>query len=248
MYCAASSTVGETSGLRPPKRQTRAEVLNAHKSQLREYRDLQAELSPWMNAFTERHGKRPTLVDVEATQITWLIDRFKDYTVLREKLLVDIPVLRSKIASAQTDYVKPMECSSNGYTQAHQDSLSERLAAVMQYRRSVAVKSQTDDEGHPAVPAAPARVEKAMNAAMEYRRKQARASAALAEAAAVNARSSGKTKTPCSETNQTSSGVAAVTMAKEAEIRKAQEQAKIAIKDMEDAQKVVEAYSLGGTK
>ncbi|GMH40001.1 hypothetical protein BSKO_07905 [Bryopsis sp. KO-2023] len=242
MYCAASSTVGDNSGLRLPKRQTRAEVLNSHKTQLREYRDLQAELSPWMSAFTERHGKRPTLVDVEATQITWLINRFKDYTVLREKLLVDIPVLRSKIASAQNDYVRPMECYTN--LQAAQDGLSEKLAAAIQYRRSLSGK--TDDEGRSTAPIATARVEKAMNAAMEYRRKQARASAAVAKAAAVNARSSGQKKT--SETKKTNSATTAAPMVKEDEIRQAQEQAEIAIKAMEDAQKkVIENYSLGGT-
>lgn len=38
-----------------------------YRAALREYRALQEELTPWTQAFEERHGRKPRLVDVERT-------------------------------------------------------------------------------------------------------------------------------------------------------------------------------------
>lgn len=74
-----------------------------YKSLLREYRRLQSELSPWMQAFEVKNGHRPRLADVEATQITWLNSNFKHYLLLRDKLLRDIPYLRTTMVTAPKD-------------------------------------------------------------------------------------------------------------------------------------------------
>lgn len=112
---------------------------------LREYRDLQEELSPWMNAFCEQHSRRPTLLDVEATKIPWLVDKFKDHLVMREKLLIDIPELRKKINHAQ-DFLPT-------HTQSHpalgiddhsektsSQGLSGKLIAAERYKRALSGK------------------------------------------------------------------------------------------------------------
>lgn len=43
------------------------QVLATYRNQLREYRALQEELTPWTEAFTQRHGRKPRLIDVERT-------------------------------------------------------------------------------------------------------------------------------------------------------------------------------------
>ena len=71
-----------------------------YKTLLRDYRRLQSELSPWMQAFEVQNGRKPRLADVETTQITWLVSTFKHYLLLRDKLLRDIPYLRTAMVTA----------------------------------------------------------------------------------------------------------------------------------------------------
>lgn len=94
-----------------------------------------------MNAFHEQHSRRPTLVDVEATKIQWLVDKFKDHLVLREKLLVDIPGLRKKINHAQETATNHAQSPSpqsidNRFEATYPQGLSEKLAAAENYKRS----------------------------------------------------------------------------------------------------------------
>ena len=44
-------------------------MLATYRNQLREYRALQEELTPWTHAFQERHGRKPRLSDVEHTGV-----------------------------------------------------------------------------------------------------------------------------------------------------------------------------------
>lgn len=61
-------TVKCLSGRSPPgKPATKAQIMAAYKSQLREYRLLQEELGPWTQAFKAQHGRKPCLSDVERT-------------------------------------------------------------------------------------------------------------------------------------------------------------------------------------
>jgi hypothetical protein len=57
----------------------------------------QEELSTWTAAFVEKHNRKPSLVDVQRTGIPWLIERFKQYVVLRDRLFSDTSVLRGKL-------------------------------------------------------------------------------------------------------------------------------------------------------
>jgi hypothetical protein len=72
-------------------------ILDAFKTELREYRALQEELSPWTKAFQERHGRKPTMLDVQRTGIEWLVSRYKQYIVLRDRLFNETSILRSRL-------------------------------------------------------------------------------------------------------------------------------------------------------
>ena len=124
------------------------QVLATYRNQLREYRALQEELTPWTQAFQQRHGRKPRLVDVEhtgapavirlvmhslptgttyclagtpahlagghgamyrrasdyvylCTGVEWLIAKYKCYLMMRERVVMDTPQLRSKLTSAK---------------------------------------------------------------------------------------------------------------------------------------------------
>lgn len=49
------------------QRHTRKQVLNSYMAELREYRTLKEELSPWTKAFNDQHKRKPRLSDVEDT-------------------------------------------------------------------------------------------------------------------------------------------------------------------------------------
>lgn len=85
--------------------------------------------------------------DVEATQITWLVEKYKDYILLRQKLLADIPILRTKLEAAQADSINAIWPSTSSEdageragkrNAAGQDSgngIAERIALARVYRR-----------------------------------------------------------------------------------------------------------------
>lgn len=81
------------------KRQSKSAFLNSFKAELREYRALQDELSPWVGAFEEKHGRKPSLADVQRTGIEWLWTRYKRYIMLRQRLFSNTSLLRSKIGN-----------------------------------------------------------------------------------------------------------------------------------------------------
>ncbi|KAL4858496.1 hypothetical protein ACK3TF_001466 [Chlorella vulgaris] len=85
------------------KRLSRTQILNTFKSELREYRTLQEELSTWTAAFREKNNRKPNLMDVQRTGIPWLIEKFKQYVVLRDRLFSDTSVLRGKLQDAIPD-------------------------------------------------------------------------------------------------------------------------------------------------
>lgn len=146
-------------------------MLATYRNQLREYRALQEELTPWTQAFQQRHGRKPRLADVEhtgtspvlwlvlcslhsasptsstlvrplwlvlyplhtghcamdslaespghlagrswgkhsspfdqmhvCTGVEWLIAKYKCYLMMRERVVMDTPQLRSKLTSAK---------------------------------------------------------------------------------------------------------------------------------------------------
>lgn len=153
------------------KKKAKSNILNAFKSELREYRSLQEELSPWTNAFVERHGRKPTMLDVQRTGIEWLVMRYKQYIILRDRLFSESPLLRSKLSNAIPEddgymsdggssnntgirqvaggtmslpgSIGPM--NANGPSVAAKSVLAARVATAMQYKMS---KQQQQQQQH----------------------------------------------------------------------------------------------------
>lgn len=136
---------------RTGKRLSKTQILNTFKAELREYRALQEELSTWTAAFREKNGRKPNLVDVQRTGIPWLIERFKQYVVLRDRLFSDTSVLRTKMDQAVPDpesvrnangggpsggmslgSTGPM--NANGPGTGERNGMANRFAAVMDYK------------------------------------------------------------------------------------------------------------------
>lgn len=83
--------------------QTKVQMLIAYRGQLKEYRHLQEELTPWTQAFADKYGRKPTLADVERTGLSWLVGKYKCYVMMRDRLLMATPKLRSSVAAAAGD-------------------------------------------------------------------------------------------------------------------------------------------------
>jgi hypothetical protein len=62
---------------------TRREVLNSYKSLLHEYRNLQAELQPWTEAFAEKTGRKPSLAVCDNMYMHFYFLRFMHISTLR---------------------------------------------------------------------------------------------------------------------------------------------------------------------
>lgn len=196
------------------KKQASSQVLGEFKAELREYRALQDEISPWNEAFVDRHGRKPTMADVERTGIEWLVTRYKRYVLLRERLFTQTTLLRRKL-----DHVNPasegkmnatrgspssQKTNANGPTIGELSANASRLHAAAQYKFEKSLQSSTKQtlSGHheeklaqsmpsSSTSSSSPRVREALNAAFEYRKNKAfeTKSAALAAAAAAAASS-----------------------------------------------------------
>ena len=195
------------------KKQASSQVLGEFKAELREYRALQDEISPWNEAYVERHGRKPTMADVERTGIEWLVTRYKRYVLLRERLFTQTTLLRrkldhvnaaseGKIDAACKGSASSQKTNANGPTISELSANASRLHAAAQYKFEKSLQSSKqpssshDQEKGADCPAQSAptchsssspRVREALNAAFEYRKNKAfeTKSAALAAAAAA---------------------------------------------------------------
>ena len=152
-----SRAVAAAAAAMPPPRGAGGQpaAVAAFRAQLREYRALQEELSPWTKAFVGKHGRKPTLVDVQRTGIPWLVGKYKQYVLLRDRLFSDSSLLRSKLGPAggagaadAGGSASPgagegggvpasaagLGMNANGPTPAARSAAANRFAAVMQYR------------------------------------------------------------------------------------------------------------------
>lgn len=127
-------------------------ILDAFKTELREYRALQEELSPWTKAFQERHGRKPTMLDVQRTGIEWLVSRYKQYIILRDRLFNETSILRSRLTEdgrqstavpGNVQATLPQSLSmpksmtptnANGPTPLARSSMATRVASALSYK------------------------------------------------------------------------------------------------------------------
>lgn len=147
---------------------TKTQIMTAYKAELREYRLLQEELGPWTQAFKAQHGRKPGLLDVERTGIAWLLDKFKAYVILRDRLLSDTSILRDKLEVAAPE-VANGQSNANASTSRAAGMKAASYATKMNANAGSAQRSQAQSAA-------------TFTAALEYRRQQQ----ALAETAAVS--------------------------------------------------------------
>ena len=72
-------------------------------SDLARYKRLRADLGEWSDAFYQKYRRRPTTKDVERTGIDFLVENFKAYVALRDKLMAQTPHLRGRIEDVARD-------------------------------------------------------------------------------------------------------------------------------------------------
>ncbi|CAL8461828.1 g1359 [Coccomyxa elongata] len=126
-------------------------VLSTYKSELREFRALQEELEPWTEAFKAKHARKPCLADVESTRIPWLINKYKQYILMRERLLTDTQSLRTKLEKAipdpstrgreQETRAAPEGLNSNAIPTSSGGDVGARMRQALEYKRSKAASS-----------------------------------------------------------------------------------------------------------
>jgi len=165
------------------KRLATSQVLGEFKAELREYRALQDELSPWNDAFINRHGRKPSMGDVERTGISWLVTRYKRYVLLRERLFTQTHLLRRKLDNAKladtTGSGVAQKQNANRKSVEQMSEQASKLQAAAQYRQDKSVRDKDKDkdrmpnitninstQGNP-------RVKAALQKAFEYRKQKA---------------------------------------------------------------------------
>ena len=196
------------------KRQATSQVLGEFKAELREYRALQDELSPWNDAFINRHGRKPSMGDVERTGISWLVTRYKRYVLLRERLFTQTHLLRRKLDSAaKAEDPKTVATKQNANRKSVEEMSEQasRLQAAAQYRldKAASLQGMQGDKAEDEMPAggklpaltninstqANPRIKAALQKAYEYRKQKAENTKAAALEAAKKAADGGATRT-----------------------------------------------------
>lgn len=187
------------------RRQATSQILGEFKTELREYRSLQDELSPWSEAFVNRHGRKPTMSDVERTGISWLVTRYKRYVLLRERLFTQTHLLRRKLDNAANPSMSGGGASYAEKQNANRKSLVEmseqasKLQAAAQYKLNKAAQHEQGDgnmsDRDDAIARqingmggnASSRVREALQSAVAYRKQKAEETRTAALAAAQKA-------------------------------------------------------------
>eukprot|EP00803_Ostreobium_quekettii_P004092 evm.model.scf_112.3 EVM.evm.TU.scf_112.3 scf_112:14853-18844(+) len=145
--CSTSGPCRAECGPRGDRARDVAEAVDTYSTQLSEYRRLQGELASWVATFKDQYHRQPTLEDVEAAQSPQLTQMYKEYAVLRQKVLAETRSIRSKLVEARqgardSHWGSTEEARSSGrHTKAHDRRTSrgingagsERLGHAREY-------------------------------------------------------------------------------------------------------------------
>jgi hypothetical protein len=77
---------------------TKVEV-SAFRRDLTRWRGLRTSLQHWSDAFFDEHGRRPSKSDIAHTEIPWLVDTHREYSLLKDRLVMRMPFLHGDIAT-----------------------------------------------------------------------------------------------------------------------------------------------------
>mmetsp|Transcript_3041 Transcript_3041/g.7445 ORF Transcript_3041/g.7445 Transcript_3041/m.7445 type:complete len:396 (-) Transcript_3041:474-1661(-) len=78
-------------------------LMKQYKGMLHAYRTVEAEIKPWVEQFERENGRKPKLSDIRATNISWLIEKYKKYIFARQQLLLQIPSIRFQLDHPKVD-------------------------------------------------------------------------------------------------------------------------------------------------
>ena len=110
-------------------------------NELARYKRLRADLEEWSNAFSEKYRRRPTLKDVERTGIDFLVENFKEYVELRDKLMGQTPHLRGQIEDvAKATLPAPRQVGGVNNSRSNGNNAATRGAAGSAARRIAAAR------------------------------------------------------------------------------------------------------------
>ncbi|PXF48174.1 hypothetical protein BWQ96_02126 [Gracilariopsis chorda] len=73
-----------------PKRGRNSRRRTREAEYFRRYMYLRRQLKPWSDDFRRKHGRTPSLIDVHASDVPGLLDRFVEYLDALESLRVDV--------------------------------------------------------------------------------------------------------------------------------------------------------------
>ena len=71
--------------------------VNQFSYELSAYARLRDELASWSDGFEQAKGRRPNFKDVQKTRMPWVIESFKEYVRLRNKLISETPKIRGEV-------------------------------------------------------------------------------------------------------------------------------------------------------
>ncbi|RMZ57446.1 hypothetical protein APUTEX25_004280 [Auxenochlorella protothecoides] len=94
---------------------------------------LKEALRPWVSDFEARAGRKPTMQDVQAAGVPWLLERYRHYILLRQRLFHGAGTVRGSldggmVAGRPGGAPVPQQ---NPKTKA---TATDRLAAALEYR------------------------------------------------------------------------------------------------------------------
>eukprot|EP01024_Parvocaulis_polyphysoides_P007768 TRINITY_DN12290_c0_g1_i1.p1 TRINITY_DN12290_c0_g1~~TRINITY_DN12290_c0_g1_i1.p1 ORF type:complete len:331 (-),score=43.25 TRINITY_DN12290_c0_g1_i1:1943-2815(-) len=173
----------------PKDNSAQLQIIDACRSELQQYKQLRAQVKPWMENFVKENGHQPTFADVLNVSDTNFHSTYKSYMLLRDKLFTEIPQLRSKLdpQNQNEEPVKKMgelgsviNCNAQ---ESGQKAAASRFLSALEYKSQQKKVKQSENLGgqneskgdqleriQKLLPATSPRVRKAMMAAMEYKK------------------------------------------------------------------------------
>lgn len=108
-------------------------------AQLKSYRSVKADLTPWISSFSAENHREPLMADAEATGKPFLIGKFQEYMSLRSVMLDASQNLRGKLGGSPSTPSGPLApretMNANGSSSGKMNAGASRMAKALQYKQ-----------------------------------------------------------------------------------------------------------------
>ena len=148
-----------------PDHQKRA-MVSRYKGMLHDFRVLEGEIEPWVSQFSKEHGRKPSMKDVTATKMDWLIQKYRTYNLMKQQLMAQIPGIRGQVSGASTAKGAKLLGEAEMTKQA---KLSAFFSAISNSKAASEGYAGGGDDAFGELESASPRVRKAMMDARKYR-------------------------------------------------------------------------------